>query len=292
MKLARGRLRSLGVGLVIAAFATTSWAAGLCNLSDEEMSALVQQANADLAAAGWNVAIEQIDCYTIGQGRPSFRVHAQEFRWVPNDTRREAQGTDLTYIVDQSAAGTSSGVSPVAAEAAIDRAAESWNADGCLSDVSIEKRADPGTDITIFDGILLGDPTLIGDPFQADVVQAGWFPAGPPFFGEGDIGFSITLIFRDPITDEPTDVNGDNRLDTALNEVYFNDGLDWGIDVNLPQFDVESDALHEWGHSLGLGHFGPPPLAVMNAEYPGLLQVLQPIDSAGACTVWSSWPSK
>lgn len=36
-------------------------------------------------------------------------------------------------------------------------------------------------------------------------------------------------------------------------------GFPWGIDVGLPGIDVQSVTLHEHGHSLGLGHFGPFP---------------------------------
>jgi len=45
--------------------------------------------------------------------------------------------------------------------------------------------------------------------------------------------------------------------------------------------DVETVALHENGHSLGLGHFGPPPDAVMNPVYAGIRHVpLSPDDAA------------
>ena len=55
--------------------------------------------------------------------------------------------------------------------------------------------------------------------------------------------------------------------------------------------DPGAVALHENGHSLGLGHFGPPPDAVMNPVYAGIRQSpLQP-DSSGMCAIWSSWPN-
>jgi hypothetical protein len=110
----------------------------------------------------------------------------------------------------------------------------------------------------------------------------------------------VTFIFDDPVTGLPTDINGDNRLDTALNEVYYNDnfgdpsgdraGNPWGIDVLLPGIDVETVALHENGHSLGIGHFGPPPAAVMNPVYAGIRHSPLAVDSAGMCSVFSSWP--
>ena len=100
----------------------------------------------------------------------------------------------------------------------------------CLKKLDLIKRPDPGSDITIVDA-LLGFGGL-GNPFAADIVDAGWFPQDlfdaaacfpvVPDCGCGIIAFSATFIFTDA-SGNPTDINGDNRLDTALNEVYYND---------------------------------------------------------------------
>ena len=63
-----------------------------------------------------------------------------------------------------------------------------------------------------------------------------------------------------------------------------------GHQRDLPAVDVETVALHENGHSLGLGHFGPPPAAVMNPVYAGINTTPDAIDKAGACAVWGWWP--
>jgi hypothetical protein len=57
-----------------------------------------------------------------------------------------------------------------------------------------------------------------------------------------------------------------------------------------PGIDVETVALHENGHSLGIGHFGPPPGAVMNPVYGGILHSPRPTDHAAMATLWRSWP--
>ncbi|TDJ02839.1 MAG: hypothetical protein E2O76_02020 [Caldithrix sp.] len=54
-----------------------------------------------------NLAVEEIQLFTIGNGRPANRILQQPFRWVPNDARRAAQDDDLTYLIDLSDGGDS-----------------------------------------------------------------------------------------------------------------------------------------------------------------------------------------
>jgi hypothetical protein len=295
----RYRLRSVS----FAVFALLAPSVAVAQQGDAAVISRMQQINAKLRSMGLDIAVEQIDFFTIGQGRPSNRIHAQEFRWVAGDQRRLADGDNITYLVDQSDGATASGLTSAQTEAAIDRAMNTWQANRCFKKVDIVKRADSGADPDIFDSFFgFGGA---GNPFLADITNAGWLPraffeaVGGPGGGRGILAFSVTFIFVDDNGD-PTDINGDNRLDTALNEVYYNDnfgnpsgdraGNPWGINVPLPGIDVETVALHENGHSLGIGHFGPPPAAVMNPVYAGIRQLPRPVDSAGMCSVWASWP--
>jgi Matrixin len=289
--------------IVAAVFAMITAFAATAQEGDPSALARMQQINARLRSTGLGIAVEQIEFFTIGQGRPSNRIHAQEFRWVANDPRRLADGTNITYLVDQSDGATASGLTNTQTEGAIDRAMDTWQANRCFKTVNIVKRADGGADPDIFD-FFFGFGSL-GDPFLADITNAGWLPraffeaVGGPGGGRGILAFSVTFIFVDD-DGNPTDINGDNRLDTALNEVYYNNtfgqaGTDranrpWGINVAPPGIDVETVALHENGHSLGIGHFGPPPAAVMNPVYAGIRQSPLAVDSAGMCSVWASWP--
>ena len=141
---------------------------------------------------------------------------------------------------------------------------------------------------------------------MADIVNAGFWPreffeaVGGPGGGRGILAFSVSFIFTED-DGTPTDINNDQYLDTALNEVYFNNtfgdrrsdraGNPWGINVQLPAIDVQTVGLHENGHSLGLGHFGPPPDAVMNPVYAGLRWAPYSSDSSGLCTLYQSWPN-
>ena len=270
---------------------------------DPTVIAKMQQVNGQLKARGLKIAVEQIEFFTIGGGRPSNRIHSQPFRWVANDPRRLADGDNLTWLVDQSDGNTASGLTNAQTEAAIDAAFATWQADDCLKKLDLVKRSDGGADPDIFDSFFgFGG---FGNPFLADIVNAGWLPrayfeaVGGPGGGRGILAFSVTFIFQDD-DGNPTDINGDNHLDTALNEVYYNDTFGnpnndrvnnpWRIDLPLPAIDVQTVALHENGHSLGLGHFGPPPAAVLNPVYAGIRQELLAVDSAGMCAVYGSWP--
>lgn len=278
---------------------------------DPAILALMHDINDQLAAQGLNIAIEEIVFFTIGQGRPSNRIHQQSFRWVPNDSRRAAQGIDITHIVDKTFQGTSSGVSALATEAEIDASMTTWDTEKALKKVSVVKRADPGVDISIFDeffpaalpfGDVNPDEPASGFPFAGDIVNVGWYPrgffeaVGGPGGGDGILAFSVTFIFTGP------DINGDNYLDTALNEVYYNDtfgkpgdpraGFPWSIgQMALPGIDVQTVAFHENGHSLGIGHFGFPPAAALNPFYSGPQITPLPPDQAGMAAVWRSWPN-
>jgi hypothetical protein len=280
---------------------------------DPAILALMNKANQRLQARGVHVAIEGIEYFTLGSSRPSNRIHAQEFRWVPNDPRRLAQGNDITFLLATNRATTASGLTVAQTTGAIGRAFATWSSDASLDNVALVQRPYAGGDVTIFDELIdeaagtrfddfRREP---GNPFVADIVNAGWLPrayfetAGGPGGGRGILAFSVSFIFTDD-NGNPTDIDGNQRFDTALNEVYYNDtfgdrrddraGNPWSINQPLPAIDVETVALHENGHSLGLGHFGPPPDAVMNPVYAGIRHDPFSADDAGLKAIWSNWP--
>jgi hypothetical protein len=276
----------------------------------DPLLAKVLEINAQLRARGLGVAIEEVSFFRIGAGRPNVRVHQQEFRWVPNDSRRNADGDHITYLVRNSRGATASGLTAAQTGLALDAALATWAATNALKKVTIIKRPETAVDPDIFDGFYGfggSDNEATADPFQADIVEAGWRPraffeaAGGPGGGRGILAFTVTFIFTDDVTGVPTDINGDNYFDTALAEVYYNDtfgnpatdraGNPWRINQALPAIDVQTVALHENGHAFELGHFGPPPAAVMNPVYAGIRQSPFATDLAGMHAVWSSWPN-
>ena len=173
------------VGLIVLLLFSTSVSA---SSDDEKAISLIQDFNKQLAEKGLNIAIEKIEFFTIGEGRPDVRIHQTGLRWVADDHRRLADGDKLTYLVDQSDGVTTNGLTNAQTEAAIDNAMGTWQSEKCLKKLDIVKRSDTGTDPDIFDGLMgFGG---VGDPFLADIVEAGWLPKA--FFeafggaGEGD----------------------------------------------------------------------------------------------------------
>lgn len=250
----------------------------------------MELANGVLKAQWMDIRVEQVEMLSLNQPRTTSRLHWQPFRWVPGDPRRAAEGNGLTYLIDRTDGPGASAVSD-SFETAIDRAVASWAQVSCSATTSLAKRPDTGEDADIFDAQLgFGG---FGNWQAADVVFGGWMP--PSFFeavaGQGGgttvLAMSVTFIFVGP-DGEPTDLDGDQNFDTAANEIYFNDYFSWQTGNG---FDVETVALHELGHSLGLGHFESPPWAIMNPVYRGPRPALSRRDEAMACSVWASWHS-
>lgn len=271
---------------------------------DDDVLRLMQAFNDDLRPQWIDFRVEQIEMLTVGRGRPSTRLHQRAFRWVPDDPRRQAEAGALTYLVEPSwGTATASGVPQPVTERATDRAMAAW-AESLCTPVTVLKRPAPGGDVTLFDEFLgpeQPEGPILADPFVADVVHAGWFPSGAAdaILGPDVLAISVTFIFVDRETGEPTDLDGDGFLDTAANEIYYNDGFHWtagevqgGMVLapgEEPTVDVETVALHEAGHAFGLGHFGSPPEAVMNPVYHGVLHQLLTMDHAGLCSLWGNW---
>jgi hypothetical protein len=237
-----------------------------------------------LRAQGMDYQLQQIDFFGRDGAHASAQVWRQDFQWVAGDGRRGSQGNGLTYLIDERHAVA--GVSAAELAMVADGAAATWNRDSCAKSLRLKRGEWDGTDATVFDFLLeVGE---FGDPFQADVVIAGFTPEMSALFSEDTIGFAVTFVFVDP-TGTPTDIDGDGNMDTALSEIYLNPTMDWsigGVDGD-GTIDVETTLLHELGHSLGIGHLGAPPVGVMNPVYAGVRVDLAKIDHAALCAVTS-----
>jgi hypothetical protein len=260
---------------------------------DPYVLAVMNDFNRTLRAEWMDLRIEQVELLTVRQERVGGRIHRQPFRWVAGDPRRAAQGPDLTYRVDLSEGFGLNDLASGATEEAIDRAMATWSSDSCLQKLRVIKRQGDGpVDADIFDSQFgYGE---FGDYRAADVVHAGWLP--PNFFervtgpggGESVVAISVTFIYVN-LEGEPSDLDGDGYMDAAHSEIYYNQGFSWTNGDTDGRIDVETVALHEVGHALGVGHVNPPPVAVMNPVYTGARKRLRPVDHAALCSIWSSW---
>jgi len=259
---------------------------------------LMSQINAGLAAKSYRV--DRAEYITLGVagaiGQTVFfkdRGNKQlDSHYVPGDPRRGGR-TNITYLVDQME-GAVDGLTVAQTTAAIDRAMTTWNNVNC-STMPIAKLPNVGgVDLGVaeFENGMGGAPSN-----AADITHAGWVPAGilPPDV----LAVTFTFMFVDA-AGNPTDIDNNNKTDTAFSEIYYNDAFAWQINGGI---DVETVALHESGHGLSQGHFGKAfsidsngkihfsPRAVMNATYSGIQQSLAVTDNDGHCGIWAKWPN-
>lgn len=219
--------------------------------------------------------------------------------FVPLDARRAWSGSaagpddDITYAIDQTfdAVPPFGGLTEAQTTAAIRAAIASWATLTCTQ-LALLENANFGVDI----GVIAFLNGLGGSPFIfADVQHAGWRDIN---FAGGILGVTFTFVFVSG--PDPTDIDGNRKLDVAFREIYFDPSFSWA--VNGSNVDVESIALHEFGHGLSQAHFGTvafkndgtlkaSPRAVMNALYSGPLRNLLGTDRGGHCSNWASWPN-
>jgi len=238
------------------------------------------------------------------------RTHTLSSAFVPSDLRRH-EGSDITYLVDQSEGAalsrTSTGVVFVlpnsVTEAEIDASMLRWQDQPRCNAPTVVKIADSGADPDLIDGIVFNNPALIGTPF-ADVTHAGWlagafFNAIAPNGAARILGVTFTFIFVNA-DGTPTDIDRDRRADAAFREIYYNRSFGWTANGAFAgDVDIQSVATHEAGHAYGLGHFGKvfidnngvikfAPRAVMNAVYISAFRDLAGTDNGSFCQLWAN----
>jgi len=277
---------------------------------DAQLADAMDAINAALAADGadYRAAMAEYLDTTVGGEDQANTVIAKDVGnkqlstdFVPNDTRRAWSAPfggpfdDITYAIDTTgdAVPVFGGLTGAQTDAAIVRAMNSWDALTC-SHLPIVRNPDFGLDI----GVVAFLNGLGGSPFVfADVQHAGWRDIN---FAGGILGVTFTFIFVDG-GGNPTDVDGDGRIDTAFREIYYDPSFSWADD-GVTNVDVETVALHEAGHGLSQAHFGFvfidengdlkfAPKAVMNAVYVDPQRTLLGTDDAGHCSLWADWPN-
>lgn len=290
-------------------------------------SPIVDAMNARLDASGSNLRVAQIDLIWDARhydaASPTVliannRTHKLNYLWVSGDSRRDGR-VGVTYAVSPHLTTTGFGFNlPVAPtfvswsqaqlDARIEESMSAWRSESC-SDAPIERVAVPaGVNPDVYDELVLGG-SLATYQQVSDIVQGGWevpafFDAFGPGGGDGIIGIAITFIFEDD-EDNPTDIDGDGRFDTALVELYYNAGFFWN-DAGTGAVSFYSIITHETGHALGLAHFGKvfvtkkdaadgltvsdvkyAPKALMNAVYVTGRDEIAGTDRASFCQIWA-----
>ncbi len=232
-------------------------------------------------------------------------------RWVAGDARRLADGNNLTYLTDRSDGATSSGLSNSQTTAALESGLRKYNRslNNLAVGLDLVGRNDTGADPDIFDSFFGFGGS--GNPFLADIVQAGFLPGAffdavvGPGGKEGVLAFAISFIFGDVVDGVfiPSDIDNNGRLDRALVEVYYNDffgdpngsraGNPWATaGAPLPAIDVPTVGLHENGHSLDVGHI-PTNVAtsIMNPIYAGPQLRIDPFVVKNLNVEYGTWPN-
>lgn len=257
------------------------------------------------------------------------RTHQLVYQWVEGDPRRDGR-VGITYAVDPELQTFLTGVpfpvpvietggSPpfrLSSQAELDgyleEGMQAWRDRSC-SNAPIERVAvQAGTDPDFLDDFFLERPAPSANYVQpADLVQAGWQPA--EFFdaivADGSdfiLGVTFTFFFTDA-AGNPTDIDGDGKIDTALREIYYNPAFIW-TNRGAPGFiDFFSVIAHETGHGLGLAHFGKvfitkkdaadglqiadikyAPKALMNAVYVQGRDEIRGSDNGSFCQIWAN----
>jgi hypothetical protein len=263
----------------------------LSAINEEEVKAVLNTMNDQLAAAGEGFRLEKVEFSTVDEIGITVYANDRQLqldsKFVPYDPWRFGV-RDIYWTIDQ--VDQTADVSWGAAEAAIGRAMNIWDSETCAN-IPLTQVSDQGIDLGYVQWLL----GMGGCPcWAADITHAGWLPRiffdiiGGPGGGDSILGVTYTFIW----TSRPNDV--------AFKEIYYNDEFAWAINQH---YDIETVVAHEVGHGLCLGHFGMifrdagnghlqfAPRALMNAIYYSILHELLTTDVAAFCAIWSSWPN-
>lgn len=308
--------KKLTTGATLVALSMTTAALA----ADDPAVAALDAINAELAAQGLNISVEQMEFLGSGEGLNMGRtVRASDHGnkqlgsdWSPVDPNRGFR-TNITHMIDTADVTADF---PVTEQADVHRfGIETWDEATC-SNIGIDELPPLAADLGFVQTLVgFGGSAVTvvrGILGSVDVVHGGFLPPaffdaiGGPGGGAGILGVNFTFVWSGQ------DSDGNGRADVAIKESYYNDGFNWvndgtgeRTDTNAAGeriFDIATVALHESGHALSRAHFGDvaihhkkglttSPSAVMNAVYGGVRRELLGPDQGGHCSDWAAWPT-
>ena len=172
------------------------------------------------------------------------------YSFVPDGTNIGGQSSNLFATLNK--------IAPTATwEAAFEKAAAIWSANANIN------------------------LALVSD--NGEVSGATGNQQDDPNVGDIRIGMISQNLGTVAVTFLPPPFNGG----TLAGDMVFNSNQNWGINTSM---DVETVALHEFGHALGLGENTTDPSTVMYQTYTGIKQALAPDDIAGIQSIWGAQP--
>ncbi len=268
--------------------------------------------NSELAARGAGVAVRQADMVLAATADPeqATTVFANDrtlrinYRFVRDDPRRGTVGGEVrqaSFAPFAFAPAVANGPATVPAKPAIDASFATWTNVQC-GNVNVVNNALPAN---VFNSQILGLGGFVNDPLLSDINTVGFLPGFifDAVLGAGASQSVLAVTFPFVWIDEngnPTDIDGDGNDDAAFAEVWYNSAFPWSDTGAAGAIDIETVALHENGHALGLGHFGKiaiknngtlqvAPRAVMNAIILGTLRKPLGTDNGAFCSNWANW---
>ncbi|MCA9215827.1 MAG: matrixin family metalloprotease [Planctomycetales bacterium] len=183
----------------------------------------------------------------------------------------------VQFVLDQDEFTTDNGLTVNDVEDALLNAFGTWASADTQDKLEFLQLSDGGGNYDVFDGSG-GSLDQTADWTYANITIGGWldksyFDSLATNGGDSILAVSVTAKLR-----------GGARKPSWTSDIYFNDGFTWSTNHN-GDFDIETVALHELGHSIGFDHESTAP-SVMAPYYGGVNTTLTEDDLAGLAALY------